>query len=78
MYQFGCLLVDSVGLGVLSVCLSLPKRLPGFEVEEDCVQDVRSQGDGEDGVEEIDLLHDGHVVEMVLLLEKFDLRVYTI
>ena len=59
------------GLGGFSVCLSLPKWLPGFGVEEECVQDGSSQGDGEDGVEQVDLLHDGQVGETVLLLKTF-------
>ena len=59
------------GLGSFSFCLSLPKWLPSFGEEEECVQDGCSQGDGEDGVEQVDLLHDGQVGEMVLLLKKF-------
>ena len=59
------------GLGGFSVCLSLPKWLPGFGVEEECVQDGCDQGDGEDGVEQVDLLHDGQVGETVLLLKTF-------
>ena len=56
------------GLGGFSFSLSLPKWLPGFEVEEGYIDDGCSQGDSEDGVEEVDLLHDGHVGEAVLLL----------
>ena len=56
--------------GGFSFCLSLPKWLPGFEVEEECVQDIRGEGDSIDGVEQVDLLHNSHVGETVLLLRK--------
>ena len=49
-------------------CFGFPKWLPDVEVEEDSVQDSCGQGDGEDGVEQVDLLHDGQVRETVLLL----------
>ena len=48
-------------------CLSFPEWLPDLAIEEDYVQDGGDQGDGIDGVEQVDLLHDGQVRETVLL-----------
>ena len=52
----------------ISKCFSFPEWFPGLAIEEDYVQDGGDQGDGEDGVEQVDLLHDGQVRETVLLL----------
>ena len=59
------------GLGSFSFCLSLPKWFPGLQVEENYNEDGCDQGDGIDGVEQVDLLHDGQVGRIVLLLEMF-------
>ena len=47
--------------------MSCPKWVPGLGVEEDEVEDVGGQGDGEDGVQQVDLFHYGQLRETVLL-----------
>ena len=61
-------------LGRLDGKFGFSEWLPGVEVEEDCIQDGSGQGDGIDGVEQVDLLHDGHVREAVLLLRKISIE----
>ena len=48
-------------------CFGFPEWLPELEVVEASVQDGCDQGDGEDGVEQVDLLHNGQVRKSVLL-----------
>ena len=48
-------------------CFGFPEWLPELEVVEASVQDGCDQGDGEDGVEQVDLLHNGQVRETVAL-----------
>ena len=47
--------------------MSRPKWVPGLGVEEDELEDVGGQGDGEDGVQQVDLFHYGQLRETVLL-----------
>ena len=52
-------------------CFGFPEWLPELEVVEASVQDGCDQGDSVDGVEQVDLLHDGQVRETVALLIMF-------
>ena len=51
--------------------MSRPKWVPGLGVEEDEVEDVGGQGDGEDGVQQVDLFHYSQLRETVLLYKLF-------
>ena len=48
-------------------CFSLPEWFPGLPIVDANVQDGGDHGDAKDGVEQVDLLHDGQVRETVLL-----------
>ena len=52
-------------------CFGFPEWLPELEVVKTSVQDGCDQGDGKDGVEQVDLLHNGQVRETVALLIMF-------
>ena len=58
----------------ISKCFGFPEWLPELEVVEASVQEGCDQGDGVDGVEQVDVLHNGQVRETVALLIIFDLR----
>ena len=47
-------------LNIVGFCF--PERLPGLEEVQDSIQQSCGQGDPEDGVEKVDLLHNRHVL----------------